>query len=485
MSAESRPALWSVITAAHAQFGDLDFVAPAGILELTGPFSAVTQLRIELPTGRRLQLQSIGLTTEPDVDVARLTTARTSSLSGSESEADGDPIDVARLLDFDVPDGPVFCTGDDDPAWLELSFSEPLHISAIRLRNVTGQASVSVREITLTVTSAGSDSSVVYNGVDRAAQVRECLAALAADPQYADASDEVLPLLPATGHILIGDYRAARIALEKAAPTEPDFERYKSVINETVLSGRSREWTIHGAKRSFRFWSQQEKVEYVELAAKLAAELKGLTPKVCFGFGAALAAVRDGDLIPHDDDLDLIIGFEERTAASLSKGLRRVERFLGNRGWTVTGRHTAHRQVQLDGSNPVDVFVGVFEGDTISWYPGLRGSLDRRTMYPTSEGTLLGVTCPLPRNPLIYLERVYGPGWRNPDPTFKHAWDYASYVDLIDRTVEPAAEPDGGPVSTEPGGAPRTQSTGLPTRLRRKVRRQVRRLVPAHDTRTV
>jgi hypothetical protein len=78
----------------------------------------------------------------------------------------------------------------------------------------------------------------------------------------------------------------------------------------------------------------------------------------------------------------------------------------------------------------LDVFVGIFEGDTISWYPGTRGSLHRETMFPTSEGPMLGHACPLPRNPLQYLETVYGPGWRNPDPAFRHQWSGAGYEDI-------------------------------------------------------
>ena len=39
----------------------------------------------------------------------------------------------------------------------------------------------------------------------------------------------------------------------------------------------------------------------------------------------------------------------------------------------------------------------------------------------------------LPRNPLIYLERVYGSGWRHPDPGFKHSWNREAYLDLVRR----------------------------------------------------
>jgi hypothetical protein len=46
MSDEARPALWSVVAAAHARFPDLDVVAPGGILDVPGPFSEATRLRV-------------------------------------------------------------------------------------------------------------------------------------------------------------------------------------------------------------------------------------------------------------------------------------------------------------------------------------------------------------------------------------------------------------------------------------------------------
>jgi hypothetical protein len=173
------------------------------------------------------------------------------------------------------------------------------------------------------------------------------------------------------------------------------------------------------------------------LAAEVAEALKSLTPNVCFGFGAALCVVREGDLIPHDDDLDLIIGFDPHEAVNLPEALRRIGEHLRPLGFTVTGNYSAHRQVRRGSGKHVDVFAGLFEGDTISWYPGTRGSLDRHMMFPTSEARLFGVPVPLPRNPLEYLERLYGPGWRSPDPNFRHTWDRSTYADLVTRGVEP------------------------------------------------
>ena len=63
----------------------------------------------------------------------------------------------------------------------------------------------------------------------------------------------------------------------------------------------------------------------------------------------------------------------------------------------MRGNYSAHRQIGRNNRGKhVDVFVGLFEGDAISWYPGTRGALDRDTMYPTTTAPLLGVECPIP-----------------------------------------------------------------------------------------
>ncbi len=239
-----------------------------------------------------------------------------------------------------------------------------------------------------------------------------------------------------------GRYLEAFRAFE-ALDLQPDRRRrIRSVISDELLAARSLEWTSHGPERSYRFWSDEEKQEYIQFTADVVTELTELTPNVCLGFGAALALVRDGDLIPHDDDLDLIVAFETAEAPTLLHGLRRLEDFLRPRGFTVTGTYSAHRHVSRRNQKYIDVFVGLFEGNAISWYPSPRRGLSRDVMFPPSEATLRGVSVPLPRSPLIYLERIYGPQWRNPDPDFVHVWDPTSYADLLGK--EQAAKDPAG-----------------------------------------
>jgi hypothetical protein len=270
----------------------------------------------------------------------------------------------------------------------------------------------------------------VYDADARAAELEQALdGVLSHSNRIAD--DESRTLLPVIALTVAGKYAEARTTFDAIDGMSDGRRRaFRKQISAQLLAPRSLEWTVHGPQRCFRFWTPAEKVKYIEFAASVAWELKDLTPSVCFGFGAALAVVRDGEPIPHDDDLDIIIGFEPHEAGSLPDGLRRVAEFLRERGFTVAGNFSAHRHVSKAGHKHVDVFVGLFEGDVVSWYPGARGALTRQMMFPTSEASLLGVEVPLPRNPLVYLEKVYGEGWRRPDPGFKHTWDRSAYADL-------------------------------------------------------
>jgi hypothetical protein len=417
--------LSALIAAVKTFFPDLNFAAPGGILQVRESLASVDRLRIELP-GRFLKLQSIGVTADGVDDVAALATVRVSSWFGDF----GERFDKARLFDFDSPTGTVVHTMDDELAWIEVWFAQPIDISAIRLRNIAEADAALERGIKVFAGAPGQDLSIVYNGADRAGKLMRLLDAWVSHGEY-DADPQIRSMVPVIGRTVIGNYPQAR-KLEKAAPlSEGTARHYRSVISAMVLNSRNLELTPHGLKRTFRFWSMEEKQAYIRLALKVVNDLKGLTPQACFGFGAALAVIRDGDLIPHDDDLDLIVGFEPHEATTLLEALDRVAEFLRPLGYTVWGTFTGHWHVAEPGSKYLlDVFVGLFEGDTIAWYPGARGSLTREIMFPTTERPLLDIACPVPHDPELYLERVYGAGWRQPDPGFTHAWDPAEYQDL-------------------------------------------------------
>ncbi len=100
--AETAPdPLRGLIAVGHELFPDFEFLAPNGVLRLGLPGGVVDRLRIELPPGQFLHLQSIDVTT-PDIDeLAATAIVRVSSWYG-DYESKFDP---ARLFAFDEPSG--------------------------------------------------------------------------------------------------------------------------------------------------------------------------------------------------------------------------------------------------------------------------------------------------------------------------------------------------------------------------------------------
>ena len=416
---------------AAADFTDLGYLGPDGLLDLPLDGGRVLGLRIELPAGQILALQSIGIDAEGVPDVAKV---RASSWQGDREQA----FEPARLFDIDHPTGTVIHTGADRPAWVEIRFSRPVAVSRIRLRNVSDETARRARGLKVTVKTRWR-SRAVYDGEARR---RAWLDLLGAAKAGVGADGETLALLDVLDLTVRGEYARAHTALAAYVPDERQRRQFVSALNDELLPARGLEWTAHGPKRPFRSWSDEERVDYVRDTADVVEALRSLTPDVCFGFGSVLAAVRDKALIPHDDDLDVIVGFEPEAAATLADGLKRIEEHLRPLGFEVTGPFVAHRHVRRPGRKRVDVFVGIFEGESISWYPGARGGLTRTIVFPPIPADLLGVPCWIPAKPETYLESLYGAGWRVPDPFFRHDWNSSAYADIKGSPSVTPQDPD-------------------------------------------
>jgi hypothetical protein len=409
------------------RFPELGYLGPHGILSVPVDVGAVTSLRLELPR-QFLHLQSIGLVATDGSDAAAGAQVTVSSWYGTYE----DRFDAARLFDWDHPSGTTVHTLKDELSWLEVSFPRPVRLEEVRLRNVGNATAARASRLKVSARTRWRRH-VLFDGATR----HEELATLAG--QHSGPPDpDVDALMPVLLDTFRGAYPEAKRRLADLDLDPEVVKAFKAVVNETLLPSRDLLWTIHGPCRSFRFWSPEEKESYVRFSVEVVDALRAVTPHVSFGFGAVLSVVRDRALIPHDDDLDVIIGFEPEEARTLAEGLRIVEAALKQAGFSVRGNYSAHRQVaRSPRGKHVDVFVGLFEGDAISWYPGTRGALDRKTMYPTITAPLLGVECPIPAQPEAYLATLYGEGWRSPDPHFAHRWDRSAYADLAGGAATP------------------------------------------------
>ena len=421
---------------AAASFVDLGYLSSGGGLTLALPNKSVRGIRLEVPAGGALHLRGVEIDADGRVDVSAVSRVLT-----SDSAERVDPRVVARLLEPDGSRATVLrCGPGEGPAWVEIRFARPMRVRRITLTNALGAESKLSRGLRVRVLGRWRHRTV-YRLRARTRAWRERVAeAVVAASQTGDPEAEAL--VHVVDLVVRGEYQRSDSQLRSKVQDKARQRQFMEAANAGLLRARELEWTIHGPSRSFRWWTDAQKTAYLAEALEVVDVLLGLTPNVCLGFGSVLSVVRDGALIPHDNDLDVIVGFEPDEAGSIADGLRRVQEFMAPLGFEVAGDNFAHQQVRRPGNRTVDVFVGVFEGDAISWFPGPRSGLTRAVMFPPVLRELMGMPCPVPAQPERYLECVYGPGWRVPDIGYKHSGDRTPFAD-IERT-KPGERPDPG-----------------------------------------
>ncbi len=229
-----------------------------------------------------------------------------------------------------------------------------------------------------------------------------------------------------------GEYREAYLGLRQESSLDPASKlALIAAVNSSYLLRRDLEWTNHGILRSFRFWSTEEKADYLRMTREVMVSLKRLSPHVSLGFGSVLAIIRDADFIPHDDDMDILIAFEVEKLNKFPDALSQVEQVLTADGYGVHGKYPSHRNVNRNNGKAVDVFVGFIEDGDVSWFPSRRRNLRMAQVFPTKSVELFGVECEIPNQPEEYLAATYGEDWRMPISNWNHPWNQVEYSDFL------------------------------------------------------
>lgn len=141
-------------------------------------------------------------------------------------------------------------------------------------------------------------------------------------------------------------------------------------------------------------------------------------------YGTLLGAVRNGQLIGYDNDVDLAYVSAHEAPVDIVRESFRIQRTLTEHGWLVrrgSGSRLNVRVVMADGSTRyVDIFTAFWIGNTFHTAVDIGCRLTRDDVLPVSTVELCGRPVSAPANPAAMLAAAYGEGWRVPDPAFQY-----------------------------------------------------------------
>lgn len=413
-------------------FRDLRFLTdPSEPLTINLGATALSHIRISISGSGAFKLTGVDVSHVEDYGAEDGRVVPPTAVVRTSTQPEG----VGRLslaCDQAPASEPVIEVARCDDPWIVLDLGAMHDVTRIALWSVA-MPRQAWAGLTVEVSADGEAWSTVYSTKNRHTELADLIESIgergvvSAKDRYAwEVFCEVVTLL------FRGERRRAEKRLRYSGLPDNLLSEIRSAVTREILDAMQLDWNHHGIRRTFKYWSTREKVKYIKTANHFIGRMaKELSPHVCLGFGSVLSLVRDQDMIPHDDDLDIIIAFDRHDCPTVTEGFDRLVAFAAKHGYRLREPSPkSHRQFIREGSRKVDVFVGLTEEGRVSWYPQKRGSLAVTDVFPPIRATMLGVECLIPRNPLRYLEAVYGPRWSQPDPFFKHDWRTREYEDI-------------------------------------------------------
>ena len=205
-------------------------------------------------------------------------------------------------------------------------------------------------------------------------------------------------------------------------------------------------------------------------AERMLKEVKEILDRLGIAFllssGTCLGAVRDGAIIPWDDDLDImtVTGANGLTDAKVDEAVSAFK----ERGFYVrelAGEHRTFSMIKGWVRTGWDCFVN--EGEVVQAYP--KSEIPVRFLTQPKEITFLGERFFVPNPPEEYLRLKYGEAWRTPKRAGEYELDVVEKIAVTEvegtpcrvRVLDAAAEPVGGAdVVLVGGGRSATDASG-------------------------
>ncbi len=316
----------------------------------------------------------------------------------------------------------MFCTKTGlENNWMEVEFKKPVLLSKIVLYGRTGET-VYARSncLALDIFDEQGIKQTVYDYQKEIIAAAATLPAkLLPNPSIFRFSQEQIQLVC---RILLAarndSFGETRNLLQELDGMEFSSSAVKKYINECVLKGKKKQFTMKfGCKFTYNLWTQEEKSNYLDACLQVIELLKPHFDKVFFGYGSLLGFVREPEhFIPHDDDLDIVVVGPKATYKDKKTMCEKVRMLLSRNGVEIVKAGGSFCHVKYNNSRRFDVFIRLEDEDgKIYISPRLPDVyLTADECWPTIPIDIMGRSCPVPRNPFAFLDKVYGKDWRIP-----------------------------------------------------------------------
>jgi hypothetical protein len=248
-------------------------------------------------------------------------------------------------------------------------------------------------------------------------------------PEGQSLSDDEWTLL---GHLLAAERarvpssKTSMAAFHRVLDSRAKLRRLESEVNRAgeVLGSPRAVLTRHGFTDIGIL--QQRADDYVGLILRATALLDECGYPAMIAYGTLLGAVREGNFLAHDDDVDMLIPIPAANRDEVEKVLAPLAEQLRSKGWRVSrpNSYTNFHLGEPETGLHVDVFPLLVDGERSSLHMEKMRLRDIATdvVLPPKPFTFLGREVLVPADPEAFLADRYGDGWSTPDPFYDWPW---------------------------------------------------------------